>query len=200
MPSKKIPLKTSDRITIIGSTRDGKTTLLAELLKVIQPEKLVVMNTGADEKLNAWFGAPKRQPPKVGEFGELVHLAPPLFQDRRKFGKYMLPALLEGNCFVWIDELYSVATESQFSPALALLYQMGARRNVGIGAITQRAKRIPLFSINQADHIFVANVQGDDLAHLERETQKDFAELVANRKPYQFIYYSRHDGQPPRYI
>lgn len=191
----KVVIGTSQRVLIASSTRDGKSTLAMRIVATLNPERLVVINPGAEPGYDKLFGPPR--PTLDPRWPDVQHVAPPLVRDKREYDGLFKAILRQENVLTLIDELYMLATENRFADGLAYLYQMGARRNNGVIAITQRVKRIPAFCVNQADHIIVGHVQGADLEALEFETGQDWRSVIAGRKPYEFFHWSRHQPQQP---
>lgn len=199
MEKKRIELTTADRIIILGSTGDGKTTLSLEILAIVRPKRLVLINPGAEPKLYEIFG--DSRPTLDTSFPSVQHVAPPIYRKKSEYGPLFWPIVLKGNVFSYYDEIAALATANDYSDGMMIGYQMGRRRNCGCVGVSQRTHRIPEFVINQADHIFAGHLQGRDLKKLETETQQPWAELMRTRKDHQFAYWSRHDAMTaPRFI
>jgi energy-coupling factor transporter ATP-binding protein EcfA2 len=197
--SSKIRIKTNHRVLIIGATRDGKSTAAMKVLDIVNPKTLVVINQGAEPWYYELFGEARFDVDT--SFPPVQHLALPIISDRRKYDKWLWPIIEHGNVTLFFDELKLMGEATNYGEALMYLYQMGARRGLGSIAINQRILTIPKFCFNQADHIIIAHQQGPDLKALEQETQHSWTQLIKNRKPYQFIHWSRLTAdQPPQYL
>lgn len=199
--AQPIRIRTDQRILIIGGTGDGKTTLAMKILANLRKhgkQKLVVLNPGAEPKLYEYFGQPKTH---IDEsWPDEQHIKTLVTKDRDKFGIYFWPIIKKGNVLLYIDELFTLGTGSQYNLGLQYIYQAGRRRNIGVVAVTQRPQGIPTFTRNQSDHFFVGNVMDRDLKVIEDATSQEWRHLIKERKQYEFLYWSRHEQGPPRIV
>lgn len=198
--SNPIKIRTDNRITIIGSTGDGKTTLALKLMEMFNghKQKAVILNPAAEPKYYELFGDSR---PDVNlKWPPLQHIAPPVVHNPKDYGSVLWPIVERGNTITLIDELAIIGEANRYSLALKYLYQMGRRRNCGAIAISQRPIDIPVFSYTMADHIFIGDVLGNDLKHIEKLTNQRWQDAIQNRGQYEFLYWSRHEKLPPRVV
>ena len=197
----EINFRTDNRITIIGGTGDGKTTLGLKMVAQIAStsgQKTVILNPGAEEKLYDYFGDAK--PTINTKWPDVQHVTPFVTTNKRKYSSIFWPIVQRGNVLTYIDEMFLMGTGSQYSLGLQYLYQAGRRRNCGTVAITQRPRTIPVFVIQMSDHLFVGDVYGDDLVHLRKMTGQPWEDAIQQRKQYEFLYWSRHIKAPPQVV
>ena len=199
-PSRpKIDIVSNQRVLLVASPNDGKTTKALELLDVLDDGKpMIIVNPGADAKLYKIFGAARHDiDPR---WPQVQHIAPPV-TDNYKSYKFWWSIAEHGNCRVYIDELDQVGTASQYNHGLKYLYQRGRRRFIQIIASSQRYQNIPVFTVNFSDHFFVGYVTGDDLKKLEKNTGQKWEHLMQQRSQHQFAYWTRNQAnQQPYFI
>ena len=191
----------SHRITIIGGTGDGKTTLALKLISMIGKKykvPAVFLNPGAEPKLYERLGEPRMDIDDT--WPEFQHITPPVTPDFKKYGRIFAQIVQHGRNLTYIDETALMAGANIYSHWLLYLYQMGRRRKCMTVAVSQRPVAIPPFVYNQADHIFVGDVLGNDLKRLEELTSQPWRQAIQNREPYQFLYWSRHVKEPPKVV
>lgn len=196
----QINLQTDDRVLILGSTGDGKTTaamaLLAQVGRKSGGDPVVILNPGAEERLYTLFGEPT--PAINPKFPLVQHVVPQLTRKKRDYGPFFWPQLSRGNCFTYIDELFLLADSKDYSLGLQYMYQAGRRRNCGLIAVSQRPVHIPTFVFDMSDHILVGDIRRTGLQAIESATQQDWAAAVEARQKYEFLHWSRHTKEPPR--
>lgn len=195
--NKPIVIESDQRILLIAAPKDGKTTLAVNLLGLINPKRLVVVNPAADKDLYQVFGEGRLHIDP--DMPPVQHLTPMVTDDYRKYS-FWWQIVKAGNTFTYIDELAQVSDSRRYNIGLKYQYQMGRRRFCGTMAATQRALEIPRFTFAFSEHVFVGHVEGADLARVEEATGKRWAHLIEQRKPHQFAYWSRLERDEPRFI
>ncbi|MCL6443360.1 MAG: ATP-binding protein [Alicyclobacillus sp.] len=196
-----IRLRTDQRVTIIGGTGDGKTTLLLKLAARIASnsrQKVVIINPAAEQVYYDQFG--EGRPEVDTRWPDVQHVTPVPVRRREEYGKLFRPILERGNVLLLIDELFVLGSGSQYPLELQWIYQAGRRRNIGVIGITQRPQTVPVFVFTMADHFFVGNVMGTDLRRVEDYTSQRWREVMRHRRQYEFLYWSRHEQRPPRVV
>lgn len=191
----------SHRVTLIGSTGDGKTTLGLKILRrVVEAKQLpiVILNPWAEESLYELFG--EGRPDIDTTFPAVQHVTPPATLDYKNYGRIFGQILLHGNVGVFIDEVAGVGDAHNFSVMLKTMYQGGRRRNVFTVGVTQRPLDIPAFILKMSEHIFIGDVMGQDLKKVEEHTQQRFADAIQSRQQYEFLYWSRLLKEPPKAV
>lgn len=191
----------SHRVTMVGSTGDGKTTMGLKILGTVARAKgvpTVIINPLAEPKLYDMFGAAR--PDIDTTWPEIQHVAPHVTLDMRNYGRLFGELVVHGNVAVYIDEVIGIGDAHRFSVWLKFLYQMGRRRNCFTLAVTQRPIDIPPFILKMSDHVFVGDVMGQDLKKVEEHTQQKWADTVQQRGPYEFGYWCRHVKEPPKLV
>lgn len=191
----KMRIKPNARVTIIGSTGDGKTTLalwiMAQMVKFSPKHDQVIINPGAEEKLYKLFGQPSES--INTKWPKCQHVVPFVTQNKKDYDEIFWPIVDHGNTITYIDEVFVVADGSSYSLGYQYLYQAGRRRGDGVIAVSQRPVDIPKITLQMADHLFICDVSGDDLTYLEKKiVRQPLTALMNQRKQYEYIWYSRH--------
>lgn len=194
-------LRTNNRILILGATQDGKTTLALKLVArvaKISGDPVVLLNPGAEQKLYELFGE-SRYTIDTG-WPAQQHVVPVIKRKKTEYGAFFWPQLVRGNVLTYIDEVFMLGDVRQWPLGLQYLYQAGARRNCGTVAVSQRPVGIPTFMFDQSDHIFVGDVRGAALSHVEHATQQSWSQAMQARRQYEFLYWSRHIKAEPEVV
>lgn len=196
-----IRIQTDHRTTIIGGTGDGKTTLALKLMAQIAThsrQATVIVNPGAEDKLYDTFG--EARPDIDPTWPDIQHVAPYPTKKLEQYDKLWQPIVQHGNVLTYLDEIFSLATANSYGLWLQWLYQAGRRRNCGVVGITQRPRTIPVFVINMSDHLFVGDVRGDDLKHLESLTSQPWRDAIQQRGEFEFLYWSKWVKEAPKVV
>lgn len=196
-----IDLASNNRVLIIGATQDGKTTLALKLIaRMAQQEKdpVVILNPGAEKRFYDLFGEARWDVDQ--KFPDVQHVVPVIKRKKTEYGGFFWPQLMRGNVLTYIDEVFMLGDTKQWSLGMQYLYQAGARRNCGTIAVSQRPVGIPTFMFDQSDHIFVGDIRGAALSHVQHATQQDWSRAIQERKQFEFLYWSRHVKAEPQVV
>jgi energy-coupling factor transporter ATP-binding protein EcfA2 len=172
-------LQPDDRITLAGPTGCGKSTFARQITGMLADRGHDVVwldpkRTAALRDLPAVSIADLARP-QLGQ----VRIPVDLGRDStaREAAEEVLTACFRrGRTIVGIDELSMIATASKIGPALALCYTAGREPGVGVVAVAQRPSRIPIVSLDQAEHLVVwrmRNRKHADLIAENRDVEPD---------------------------
>jgi hypothetical protein len=194
----------ADRVIVVGKTGSGKTYLSRKLLAPVS--NLVIIDSKGT--LGEW--AIKDDPiirlqKRLGfrdEDGRIRYIPPAGTRaaTRLWYHDLLQVAYNEGDCIVYIDELFAVAPpNTDPPPALTTLYTRGRERRAGVWSCTQRPTWIPLFALSESDHFFCFRL------HLveDRKRMSAFmgpAVLEVPPDKYGFWYYAPADMDEAVYV
>lgn len=174
-------IKPGNRITILGPSEAGKTTLGYQLLDHSTSPKfpgiVLVMkpNDETAEKFSreAGYEIIRTWPPKLDVFNPRKKPrgwtlwpttdfdpehgdARTMFRQYREFVKVFANVYQKGNKIIFADELASLVEELKLGPQVKRAYSKGRSQKASILGGTQRPSEIPLLAYSSASDIFLA--------------------------------------------
>lgn len=186
-----INILSSERITIIGQTRSGKSKLSKWIFNNSPAKRKVIINPKGSQSILKDYPAWERElkTPLTNGLHHVIRLVDR--KNKHAWDNDLNAVFLAGNTLLWLDELAMMANESQYSQALQNIYQAAGERKVGTIACAQRPVGIPNFAISEVEHLFVFYTQlGSDREKLEKATQSDWSDLLKLQK-YHFCYWTQ---------
>lgn len=203
MQSAKWTLQPDDRITLVGPTGCGKSTFGRQLTGMLAARGRDVVwldpkRTAALADVPAVSIADLDRP-QLGEVRIPVNLGKD--GTAREHAEQILAACFRrGRVIVGIDELSMIATANRIGPALGMCYTAGREPGVAVVAVTQRPSRIPIVSLDQAEHLIVwhmRNRKHSDLIAENRNVDPDlFWRLTQSCDIHDAILLSERSSPP----
>ena len=186
----------NDRVTLVGQTGSGKTYLAKRLVAPLP--RLLVMD--AKDELRDWNTLDlTMRNLKALERDEPFRLRfVPAPGEQWRYEELFERAYYAGNLTIYIDELTDVVPHgARAGPYLAALYQRGRSLGVGVYAATQRPVWVPLFTLSEAQWLFIFRLRLVD-------DRKRLAQIVGDRAlaaiPDEHGFYAAHQSwSEPRY-
>ena len=187
------PIRTNDRVAIIGQTDSGKSTLAVALLQQIRPDWPVLIIDPKPSKvmMNAAHRT-LRKPEEVLTFTGVarVHLAT---FDRGAYDPYLNMAWKRGRITIIIDELRLLIMHG-VTDAIVRILVAGRERLIGCWSLMQRPVKF-LEAISEAEWVMAFNLQlAKDRDRLE-ERGVSF-ENVTHLKPHEFVVHRKGWDEP----
>lgn len=192
---------TNERVTFIGSTRSGKTTLACSYLGRVKRTPVILVDTKGDGTLNRFADAhgyyrssklviPSERYPRV------IIQGPP---DGEWWDPLFWASLrMENGCVVYIDELTHLTSSHRTEPGLKSAFATGGGRGIGVWASTQRPAGVSIAAMSEADHLFAFRVgfpdDEDTVGRLIRFGKRRFD---SNSLPKYGFAYHTHGLQIP---
>ena len=186
-----IKIRSSERVTIIGQTRSGKSQLARWIFNNLPAQRKVIINPKGSQSVLEHFPEWERQLkfPLAKGLHHVIRLMDR--KNKQAWDNDLNAVFMAGNTLLWLDELPMMANESQFSQAFQNIYQAGGERKIGTIACAQRPVGIPNFTISEVEHLFVFYTQlGSDRKKLEDATESDWSALLGLKK-YHFCYWTQ---------
>ena len=170
----------NDRVFVCGTTRSGKSSLLARLaLQSLGYQDAWVVDTKRDASLDPIPERYRHREPARG----------------RDWDAYFHALFERGNTRIIIDELAMVADAHHVPGGLQECYAQGAARGIGIWAATQRPVSIPRICYALAEHLILFRVGGTDARILTDEWQVDLMDAVS-LPLHHYLSFTRGDEAP----
>lgn len=165
------PIRTDQKITIVGMTGTGKTTLAKEISKVIKRKVVICPYDVYDQ----WKGYGKVIPTDPASFEEV---AEPLYQ--------------KGNIFIIIDEADTFFPNYGKLDPESLRYKlihMGRPRNIGVAFISRRPASLHTDPRSQSTHFFFFRLILPNDIMWAYQVIGNYAYELKNLKDYWFYHY-----------
>ena len=168
MTSYKLTVRGDERVAFVGKTGSGKTFAALHLCRDLR--RLVVCDPKGTIDVRKWRLQPydigRERNPSVQEFaegkaGRFLLRAPIRGVTRYETWEEYLGELWEiGRLTLYIDEVYGVQpVGSKPGDNLSAFYTRGREREVGTWAATQRPAWVPMFTLSEAEWLFVFRLQ-----------------------------------------
>lgn len=180
----------TDRAICIGQTGSGKTTL-AQFLCATR-EYVVVFDAKGMIKWPGYTRVTsfeKVYTLKAKDHPKIVY-APSYeeLQDAETVDEFFRWIYQRRNCTVYVDEVASIATATEFPFHLGACYMRGRERKVEIWASTQRPSRIPLICYSEAEHAYVFRLNFPSDRYKVEEMTGIKADTLKRLRKREFIY------------
>lgn len=183
---KKARLRANDRITIIGKTGTGKTTLAKSIMRGFKNLKCIVINPKNEPSLRRYFE----------DWPNCEHVVPKP-GDMDEINERLMKVFQQGRALLYIDELKMIATHNNFPQALQYIYEQGRARGIGVIAVTQKPRRIPTFVLDNSEHIFSYRLKRpDDRRLIGAAAGLELEDLIGDLEDYHFVYASDRANDP----
>jgi hypothetical protein len=190
----------TDRAISIGQTGSGKTTLMQFLCETRR--FVVVLDSKGTIRWNGYTrvtSLDRVYKLKAAEHPRIIY-APSYeeLQDADTVEEFFRWVYQRRHCTVYVDEVASIATATDFPFHLGACYMRGREHGVEIWASTQRPSRIPLICYSEAEHAYVFRLnfpadrqRVEDMTGIASDTLRSLAKR-------EFIYAPQEgDFSPP---
>lgn len=190
-------IKTSDRVFIAGQTGSGKTYWSRS--KLWNVKRLIVID--AKDQLKDWktVQPDDKNLKKFMNGGDLRLRLVPSIGTVKEIGieidEYLKKAYQARNCVVYIDEMYSLASNNFTSTWLTALWTRGRSLGIGVWAVAQRPYNIPLYAMSEAQYYVCFRLK------MHHDKQR-MAELMGREilqydvRDYEYFFYKDGTDKP----
>jgi hypothetical protein len=191
---KRLLIRRSDRVFVVGTTGSGKTYLLR---KLAAPQAYVVV---LDPK-HQWEWGKERLPHGPGvitnkfqvleewEEPSPIVYRPSYDEAREGCPEFFRWLFTRGNTICVIDEVLSITPPVNIPRDFAICIQQGRSRNVALWMATQRPSRIPIPILSESEHHCVFRLRHpNDLKRMAEYTDPIVEERPA--RDHNFWYYN----------
>jgi len=190
-------IQPDDRVLLVGSTGDGKTTIAESLVVALQPIRTVLCDPKAEHQVGV---TPVHDAAGIAEQirGPVCHWIPASFDRQALEEGFRVIWNTPGPLLLWIDELAEVSSPNWCPEGLRLQETQGRKLLKPVIACTQRvAECHPVFR-SQSEHIFLMVPRPIELdlktiaGNVRREAAVLGAELdslQAEHGPYSHLWY-----------
>jgi energy-coupling factor transporter ATP-binding protein EcfA2 len=190
-------IRLEDRVLLVGSTGDGKSTIAESLAVGLQPVRTVLCDPKAEHEVGV---APVSDAAGIAEQirGPVCHWIPASFDRDALEEGFQVIWNTPGPLLLWIDELAEVSSPQWCPEGLRLQETQGRKLRKGVLACTQRvAECHPVFR-SQSEHIFLMVPRPIELdlktiaGNIRREASVLGAELDSLEQehgPYSHLWY-----------
>lgn len=197
----------ADRVFLVGASGSGKTTLAKALLWrlpevfILDPKHTFHLPGGPDNEAAPWQSAVYHDMRGLSDHGDpdentpvAAIYRPGLDEMEKGCEEFFEFVYARGDCFVYVDEVMRVTTETRAGRGYKTVLQLGRERGVGCWSATQRPSSIPKVTITEAEHFFAFKLRAkDDRQRMFEYTgQPEFLQIP--RDPNGFWYYSDKTG------
>lgn len=159
MASNSVPIKSSERVSILGATGSGKTVLARHLIQGLR--RIVVIDPKHTFKPPARDFMPGSRLPLFRRDFRIIYRPRP--DDDIPMASLLYEIWNRGNTVIYVDEL---ATISDMYPAttqeLANISRTGRERGVGVWASMQRPRFVPRVFLTESEIWFVFRLRSLD--------------------------------------
>lgn len=193
-----------EHVTLIGTTGQGKTTLIRELVP-LRDYVVVLATKQRDSALTGWDGFEDAR--NLTEWKPRIIARPPFPKDAHKlfaahraiFRDILLTAYRQGGWTIAADEVRYLTEQLDLGAELELLWLQGRSLGVSLVTATQRPRHIPLSAYDQATHLFlwretdIGNVRR--LSEIGGSVDRDaIMRRIPTLPQYQFLYVNTRTG------
>jgi ABC-type oligopeptide transport system ATPase subunit len=196
--SVDFPIESSDRVTLIGKTGCGKTTVAEQLLNN-QPGYAIVIDP---KGMCNWEGWHVTEKPSRVSADLLRHkhiiFKPPITWSFSDYDNFFAWIYKIRNIIAYIDEVFAVASETtRPSSWLGAIATRGRQLNIGLWCATQRPARVPIFLLSEADHFLMFHLKLPvdigrvyEIAEMTKEEQLKMPMSTRQLKKRHFYYHN----------
>lgn len=192
------PVEPNERVTLIGKTGCGKTTVAEALLNNQSGYVIVVDPKGMIEWPDWMIVEKPGQVSRALLKHKHIVFKPPSswsFSDYDNFFKWVYDIR---NVILYIDEVYAVASETtKPSSWLGAIATRGRQLNIGLWCSTQRPARVPIFLLSEADHFFMFHLKlpNDiervyEIAEVDKQERREVPLSTKLLKKRRFYYHN----------
>lgn len=207
--------ETGEHVTILGTTKSGKTYLAYQLLNesaTVDDPAIVFVMKPRDATVTRWskevgFRIVKTWPPapsvpktwkREKERGWVLWPRFTMDPDRDnaemhlQFRRAILDSYKRGNRILFCDEMYSIVEELKLRTEPITVWTKGRSMDCGLWCATQRPAYIPLWAYSMATHIFIAFESDERARKRYREISgvdtKLVEETIMELQEHEFLY------------
>lgn len=186
----------TDRVTIVGKTGSGKTTLARRLLEP-RPYVVVCDTKGTlqwpgytrFDRLDDCIYAKTDVAPRIIYAPRHEELIDPSVTNR--FFQWLY---LRGNTTVYIDEVYGVCTRGEIPTFYHAILTRGRELNISTFSSTQRPKQIPAVVLSESEHYYVFQLMLPQDRQRIREMIPVTDEQLRALRRHEFFYATADGG------
>lgn len=162
-----------ERVTIVGKTKSGKTQLAKRMVQefnsvLILDFKHTIRITGIE------ITSDTARLKNLGvEFPHIIFRVPHEWEEAQ-LNELFKWAFIRENTLIYIDEGFSVGTNSSYPKYLKIIAVQGREKNVTLWSLFQRPRGVPKFLVTEAEHIFAFWLNDEnDRAYISELAQTD---------------------------
>ncbi len=201
-------MSSRSRTLIISMTQSGKTYMSAAMTNAIMisaklakrpRQAAVIVDSKREPALAKLVPTESRSlPPDKGGWYRFCPLS---FEDHEA----LLASVFErGDVWLWLDELPLVGDAVKYPESLDHIYRQGKVRNIGVLALAQDPKRIPMVAKSQSEIFLIGRIGAPDYidacADMIHQPRGELASRIARMPKYSFLLWSWDhgtEGRPP---
>jgi hypothetical protein len=203
-----VTLSSRSRVLIISMTQSGKTTMSAAMSNVImaaassakrQRQAVVIVDSKREPALAKLVPTESKSLPT--DKGGWYRFCPLSFDDHEAL---LAQVFDRGDVWLWLDELPLVGDAVKYPESLDHIYRQGKVRNVGVLALAQDPKRIPMVAKSQSEIFLIGRIGAPDYidacADMIHQPRGELASRIARMPKYSFLLWSWDhgtEGRPP---
>lgn len=171
--SKFFGISADERVTIVGKTKSGKTQLAKRMVRefnsvLILDFKHTIRIPGVE------ITSDTSKLTRLGiDFPHIIFRVPHEWEEE-DLDRLFKWAFIRENTLVYIDEGYSVGSNSSYPKWLKIIAVQGREKYVTLWSLFQRPRGVPIFLVSEAEHLFVF--------YLNREEDRDYIDGLAEEK------------------
>ncbi len=190
-PSKKIQIRTDERVLFVGKTGSGKTELSKYFLSKMN--RCLVIDPKHTFKLDGY--EPRKKLSLFNDDFKIIFR--PNENEDEKLAALIQKVSRDGDCTIYCDELATLSEEFPISTKkLGNLARIGREMNVAVWNAIQRPRWVPRIFITESEICFYFKLRSG-------EDRKYMAEFIGQKaleplEPYAFLYANDRDDEPQK--